>query len=83
MVYDEVVMKLQLKGEVNIGERRFGVEVLDSSYYVRDEIYDWCCGQFGNRNNSYNNPRWIASHWKETFWFKYEKDRDWFILRWS
>lgn len=44
-------------------------------------INDWCCKTFGASTDAWNNPRWSASNRK--YWFKYEKDRTLFVLRWS
>lgn len=44
-------------------------------------INEWCCKTFGESNDAWKNPRWSASDRK--YWFKYEKDRMLFVLRWS
>ena len=75
-------MKLTLRHGINKGQRRFGVEIM-CDYRLREEVYKWCCEQFGDRNDRYNNPRWGTNFFGHTFWFKYEQDRDWFIMRWS
>lgn len=55
---------------------------LFSKRYDRyQEINDWCNKTFGASTEAWNNPRWSASNRK--YWFKYEKDRMLFVLRWS
>jgi hypothetical protein len=77
-------MKLRLRHGINKDQRRFGVGITDYNGYLQlEEVYKWCCEQFGDRNDRYNNPRWDANYFKHTYWFKFEKDRDWFVLRWS
>lgn len=51
------------------------------SYRQYEEVHRWVNEKFGAKSNSWNNPRWSASNRK--YWFKYEKDRTLFILRWS
>ena len=45
------------------------------------EIHDWAIKTFGDSNDKWNNPRWSASNRK--YWFKYEKDRTLFVMKWS
>lgn len=45
------------------------------------EINDWCNQTFGASTEGWNNPRWSASNRK--YWFKYEKDRTLFVMKWS
>ena len=48
------------------------------NYTKFDEIHkeqtDWCLKSFSDND-------WVASSYK--FYFRNEKDRDWFVLRWS
>ena len=46
-----------------------------------EEIYQWCEKTFGASTEAWKNPRWSASNRK--YWFKYEKDRTMFVMRWS
>ena len=61
-------------------EFKFGVSVVqyDSyDYYAResknDELLKWCRQQFGQNYTATFN----------TFYFKTEEQRNWFVLRWS
>jgi hypothetical protein len=51
------------------------------SYLRYEEVHAWVNAKFGEKTAGWNNPRWSASNRK--YWFKYEKDRTLFILRWS
>lgn len=51
------------------------------SYEKYSEVHAWVNEKFGHKTDSWNNPRWSASNRK--YWFKYEKDRTLFVLRWS
>ena len=46
-----------------------------------EEIDEWVKKTFGESNEGWKNPRWSASNRK--YWFKYEKDRTLFVMRWS
>ena len=51
-----------------------------SKLYVQiSEIDQWCDNQFGKGNWDKSNRNW----YKRTYKFKLEKDKIWFILRWS
>lgn len=52
-----------------------------ASYEKYSEVHAWVNDKFGAKSNTWNNPRWSASNHK--YWFKYEKDRTLFVLRWS
>lgn len=45
------------------------------------EIHEWAGNTFGKHTKEWNNPRWSASDRK--YWFKHEKDRLLFVLKWS
>lgn len=51
------------------------------SYEEYTKVHEWVNDKFGHKTDSWNNPRWSASNRK--YWFKYEKDRTLFVLRWS
>lgn len=51
------------------------------SYEEYAKVHEWVNDKFGHKTDSWNNPRWSASNRK--YWFKYEKDRTLFVLRWS
>lgn len=51
------------------------------SYEEYTKVHEWVNDKFGRKTDSWNNPRWSASNRK--YWFKYEKDRTLFVLRWS
>lgn len=60
----------------------YGVEVSED-YEIRIEVYQWCITQFGPLDEPFFKPRWSASYYRDTFWFHFEKDREWFILKWT
>lgn len=45
------------------------------------EIHEWTSNTFGRHTLAWNNPRWSASN--RRYWFKNEKDRTMFVLKWS
>ena len=68
------------------GSRYYTVEPIGGSWL---EIETWCHETFGPTGSIWSETknltpeplqRWYANNRK--FWFKAEKDRDWFILRW-
>jgi hypothetical protein len=68
------------------GSRYYTVEPIGGSWL---EMEAWCYDTFGETGNIWSETknltpeplqRWYANNRK--FWFKEEKDRDWFILRW-
>ena len=69
------------------GSRYYTVEPVGGSWF---DMEVWCIRTFGEGNVSpiwgeekapKPSLRWYANNRK--FWFREEKDRDWFILRWS
>ena len=67
------------------GSRYYTVEPVGGNWL---EMETWCVETFGSSGDSIWGSdipepacRWYANNRK--FWFKTEKDRDWFILRWS
>jgi hypothetical protein len=54
---------------------------LDRSYYpIQDEIVKWCISEFGPCRNEVWD--WLDVFGHTTFYFKNDKDANWFILRW-
>jgi hypothetical protein len=47
------------------------------------EMFEWCNDHYGLHISRYNNPRWSCKSWQDSFWFKKERDRTMFLLRWS
>lgn len=46
------------------------------------EMRDWCNNTYGPKPyGEYYGNRWMVSN--NTFWFKHEKDRTMFLMRWS
>ena len=68
------------------GARYYCVEAIGGSWF---EMEAWCTETFGSSTSSIwgESPvpepggRWYTNNRK--FWFRTEKDRDWFILRWN
>lgn len=70
------------------GSRYYTVEPIGGNWR---EMETWCTEIFGERyaniwgDTDLPSPkpaqRWYANNRK--FWFKEQKDRDWFVLRWS
>ena len=47
-------------------------------------VRNWVSEKFGAKTSTWNNPRWSGSNSSPgKYWFKYEKDRTIFVLRWS
>ena len=46
---------------------------------ICDEMQEWCVTVFGPIIKS--DPRWFMKNLR--FFFKEEKDREWFVLRWT
>ena len=69
------------------GARYYTVEPVGGSW---KEMEAWCAETFGKHGGAiwgkdpnkppFPNERWYMNNSK--FWFRTEKDRDWFILRW-
>lgn len=78
------------KLKIAIGRSKFGdchywVEAtacgLFSERYLKNiEIDEWVVATYGPKSD-WGYGRWCASDAR--YWFKEEKDRDWFILRWT
>ena len=78
------------KLKIEIGNRRFGdcyywVEATPSGLFSERrqqniEIDEWVHKTYGPASD-WGYGRWTASD--RRYWFKEEKDRDWFILRWT
>jgi hypothetical protein len=51
--------------------------------YNNIELYEWCSERFGRHTEQWNNPRWSTNTGYNTFWFKKEKDRTMFLMRWA
>ena len=45
------------------------------------EMIKWCEEQFGPVIYNYQTARWAPLEWK--IHFRYEKDRNWYLLRWG
>lgn len=49
------------------------------------KVNTWCWNTFGERGEPYDGPgiphRWYQQ--KGVFWFRDEKDFEWFLLRWN
>lgn len=55
--------------------------VLDRDYYhIQHDIIDWCREQYGFKQNTWEWSE-IFGHTFITFYT--EKDRNWFLLKWS
>jgi len=57
-------------------------EELSERYKLWLEIDDWCEQTFGTQGMWGHNP----SAWKRmgpSYYFQHDKDREWFVLRWS
>ena len=48
---------------------------------MRSEIKDWCFNAFGPSAGISKDSRWFMLDY--TVQFRYEKDRNWFLLRWG
>lgn len=64
----------------------YGVDVklgaLESGTQTINEMRDWCNKTYGPKPyGEYYGDRWMVSN--NTFWFKHEKDRTMFLMRWS
>ena len=52
------------------------------------DMEEWCRQSFGEPGDMWESSDWVwpeAARWMQNnrrFWFRNEKDRDWFILRW-
>ena len=65
------------------GKRYYCIEPVGGSW---TEMENWCYDTFGDSNKAiwsevpHPDRRWYTNNRK--FWFRDEKDRDWFILKW-
>ena len=66
----------------------YGVRVQEGLVPIRkptpkfNDMRDWCNATFGPKPyGEYYGDRWMVSN--KTFWFKNERDRTLFLLRWS
>ena len=78
-----------VQGEGTVyGARYYCVEPVGGNWR---EMEDWCMAIFGdstcsiwaeevNKTTPLVNERWYANNRK--FWFRSERDRDWFIIKW-
>lgn len=78
------VEDLMLSEGTVFGSRFYCVEPVGGSWM---DMEVWCIKTFGPssevwhlRNNDYELGRWYKNDRK--FWFRNERDRDWFIIRW-
>lgn len=59
-----------------------GWEDVGSGTKIVNEMRDWCNKTYGPKPyGEYYGDRWMVSN--NTFWFKHEKDRTMFLMRWS
>lgn len=67
------------------GARYYCVEPVGGSW---PEMEAWCGAMFGEPGDMWESNDWVwpeTARWMQNnrkFWFRTEKDRDWFILRW-
>lgn len=61
----------------------YKVELKYHEIEKRQEIYDWCSEKFGKHTEQWNNPRWCSNIGYYSYWFKKERDRTMFLMRWS
>ena len=54
---------------------------LDYRIDVNAAVHTWVEDTFGKCTESWGTGRWVGSN--SRYYFREEKDRDWFILRWS
>lgn len=84
------IEELVLGQSTYMGTRYYTVAPVGGNWL---EMETWCIATFGDRSNVWDittleeqltwreRGRWYAND--RRFWFRTEKDRDWFILRWS
>lgn len=59
----------------------FSTSLNRDHYHKQAEIVEWCTNQFGpNRSGIWE---WNSAFGHTFFYFKNEKDYNWFILRWT
>lgn len=80
------MLDMQLSEGTVYGSRYYTIEPIGGNWL---EMETWCLDTFGSTGSIWQETksltpqplqRWYANNRK--FWFKEEKDRDWFILRW-
>jgi hypothetical protein len=85
-------MATQWIDEINVKrlDTGFAENQPDWPYWVQPKNYSsfewadmdvWICATFGDTDWSTPGGRWVGSDRK--YWFRYEADRTWFILKWS
>lgn len=83
---NRIVEDLMLSQGTVYGARYHTVEPIGGSWI---EMETWCLDTFGDTGSIWAETknltpqplrRWYANNRK--FWFRDEKDRDWFVLRW-
>ncbi len=62
------------------GEEYWSVEPVGGDWLA---IMEWCHKTYGNHSDPRKEPggRWYTESRK--IWFREQKDRDWFVLRWN
>lgn len=62
------------------GEEYYSVEPVGGDWVI---IVDWCYTSYGDPSDPKNEAggRWYVENRK--LWFRDQKDRDWFVLRWN
>lgn len=85
-VYDGNPGKLKITtGKDRFGECEYWVEATPSGLFSErrernNEIDEWVYKTYGPKTD-WGYGRWCSSD--SRYWFKEEKDRDWFVLRWT
>lgn len=64
-------------------EQQYRVDLAGGYWDTKHQIQMWCRKQFGAHNAKWRNPRWRSNKLWTTYWFKYDRDRTLFVLRWS
>ena len=87
VVHDEFTLG---KDEIITGEERFGscyywVQVNTAGLFSERrqknlDIHEWVVTTYGP-SSTWGYGRWVASALR--YWFKEEKDRTWFVLKWT
>lgn len=85
-IFNQPVSDLLLSEGTVYGSRYYTVEPIGGDWF---DMETWCHETFGNTGNIWNETksltpeplqRWYANNRK--FWFRNERDRDWFIIKW-
>lgn len=82
----QLISELVLNEQPVHGARYHTVEPIGGNWI---EMEAWCRSTFGDPGDMWDsddwccpeNARWLQNNRK--FWFRNQKDRDWFIVRWS